>query len=189
MIYKNALGNPDPKATISVFGSNYGKTGTGYFCLTAANRTVPNKRWDYLSKDVSHIVADMESDGWICTVRKDGYGAPVIDCIHTETAKALEDNKIVLSGKFEEGYIRFGHLPKSGQSTNQATGEIEPGVSVYRAKFYRDGYEVETPHYSQGTYISVSARLPVYRVWGREVGNGYDGEPCLKVIKTKLIVK
>jgi hypothetical protein len=187
MIYRDALDRPSPKAMISTFGASYGQPGTGgYFSLSCVS-DAPNKRWHYESKDIAHIVAEMEADGWDCVVTKDGYNAPVIQCIHRETAAELEESKIVLTGDSQAGYIRFGNLPEDGRSTNKVTGEKEIGVSVYRAKFYENGYKVEIPWYSQGTYHSISDRRPIYRVWGEVIGAGSDGEPCITVTKTEEI--
>jgi len=191
MIYVNHLGRPDPIAVISKFGGSSvypGQIG-GQMVLKSTAKNAPDKRWDYTSKDMSSIVREMKQDGWTCEVKKDGYNHPVIWCVHKETRAALdrlEATKVKLIGKGQAGYIRFGDLPETGKSTNKVTGDVEPGVSVYRATFYKNGYRVETPWYSQGTYISISQRQ-AYQVWGELVGNGSDGEPCLKVTRKKKL--
>jgi hypothetical protein len=188
MIYKDCLGNPNSKATISVFGADYGRPGTGHLTLSTVS-DCPVRQWPYLSKDVSHIVADMEADGWECSVDQDGYGAPRILCTHLETQAAIDAAAAESDAKFansERGYIRFGKCPKSGYSINHRDKTPEAGVSVFEAEFVGDEYRLILTPYLQVTYVSVADR-PAYRVYGEIVGTGADGEPLLRVRRSKRI--
>ena len=191
MIYRDTLGKPAPKAVISVFGSSYGQPGTGYLAISAAS-DAPAKRWKYTSRDVSHIVAEMDAEGWDCTVSTDGYGAPYITCVHRETQAALQAIMAADKQKWataEKGYIRFGHVPKGGRSYNSRDNVYEEGVSVYPALFAASGEcRLLTTPASFGTYSTICDR-PAYRVWGEVVGTGSDGEPLLRVSKAVEIGK
>jgi len=185
-IYRDAIGNPDSKATISVFGAKYGQPGNGYFAFKSTN-DAPYRRWDYLSRDVSHIVAEMEADGWQCSVNKDGYGAPRIDCTHIATQAVIDEAKKASDTKFanaERGFIRFGSVPKNGYSINHRDNTQEAGVSAFEAEFTADNdYRVLVTPVLEVTYYSVIDR-PAFRVYGEKVGTGADGEPVLKVSHT-----
>jgi len=184
-IYRDCLGNPQPKATISVFGTSYGKPGSGYLKLTSIS-DCPQRKWDYVSYDVSHIVAEMEADGWECVADKDGYNAPVIRCTHIETQRAIDEAARKSDAKFadaERGYIRFGAVPKNGKSYNHRDNVWEDGVSVFEAEFVGNEYRLLfNNHILQSSYLSVADR-PAYRIYGDVVGTGADGEPLLKVKK------
>lgn len=184
-IFKDALGKPNAQATISVFGSKYGKPGTGYLSLTSTSNCQPRK-WSYISYDVSHIVAEMEADGWECIVTKDGYNAPRINCTHKETQTLIDDATKKVNDKFKnakKGFIRFGKCPKNGQSTNYRDNTLEAGVSVFEAEFVGKEYRLLLTDYLEVTYVAVADR-PAYRVYGEIVGAGSDGEPVLKVSKS-----
>lgn len=185
-VYRDSLGQPNSKATISVFGANYGQPGTGYFALSAGS-DAPQRKWDYLSKDVSHIVAEMESDGWQCSVGKDGYNAPRITCTHIATQAVIDNAQKLNDAKFanaERGYIRFGDLPESGYSTNYRDNTQETGISVFNAEFTADGsYRVLlSTQYEHASLLHFTDR-PAYRIYGEVIGTGADGEPVLKVSK------
>lgn len=83
----------------------------------------------------------------------------------------------------ETMYVRFGNLPEVGQSRNDDTGELEAGVSVYRAEWQssdRDVICVSIPSDACVGTISVVEDRPVYIVTGDlldEVGG--DGEPLM----------
>lgn len=185
MIYKNCLGNLEAKATISVFGANYGQPGTGRLSLQSIS-DCPKRVWPYLTKDVSGIVAEMEADGWECVVDKDSYNAPRIDCTHKETQVLIDATTKKANDKFknaQKGFIRFGKCPKSGRSINHRDNVPEVGVSVFEAEFVGKDYRLLLTDYLSVTYVSVANR-PAYRVYGDVVGTGADGEPVLKVTKS-----
>ena len=188
MIYKDCLGNPNSKATISVFGASYGQPGTGRFVLSSIN-DCPKKEWPYLLKDVSHMVDEMEADGWQCVIGKDGYSAPRIDCTHKETQALIDATKAKNDAKFknaERGFIRFGKCPKGGRSVNHRDNTLEEGVSVFEAEFVGKEYRLLLTDYLSVTYVTVADR-PAYRIYGEVVGTGADGEPLLRVTRNVLI--
>lgn len=184
-IYVDAIGRPESKAIISVFGASYGKPGTGRLSLASASNC-PEREWPYVSKDVSGIVAEMESDGWTCTVTQDGYGAPLIRLIHTATQAVIDKAAVAAADKFanaQKGYIRFGKCPKGGRSVNHRDNTLESGVSVFEAEFIGKDYRVLVDSVLEVSYLSAKDR-PAYRIYGEVVGTGADGEPVLKVSKT-----
>lgn len=184
MIYRDALGRPSAGGSISLFGGNYGNPGQGYLALSSVS-DAPEKRWAYVSLDVSEIVAEMDADGWDCVVTKDGYNAPLIRCTHRETA--AEELKIQkqtdeIFANAKEGFIRFGRAPKSGKSRNHRDNYDEKGVSCFRALFTGKKYRLNVNHVEEATYYGVMHR-PAYRIYGTVIGVGADGEPLLKVTK------
>ena len=87
-------------------------------------------------------------------------------------------------------YVRFGHIPKDGQSLNHYTKYKEDGVSVYEA-LERDGkYQILLPKIESvvtlGMLFNISQNIsllkenPLFEVEGELIGYGSDGEPLLK---------
>ena len=188
MVYRDCLGRPVSHATISVFGSDYGKPGTGYFALLTTIDNYPARKWPYTSKDVSHIVAEMEAEGWECEVTHDGYNAPVIKCTHLATQSIIDAKIKEYDDKFknaERGFVRFGDIPKCGYSINHRDKIPEAGVSVFEAEFVGNSFRPILTPQLEVTYVACQGR-PAYRVYGDVVGTGADGEPVLRV---KRIVK
>ena len=187
-LYRDAVGNLNSTGIISVFGAQYGNPGTGYLAFSAAS-DAPYRRWDYISKDVAHIVNEMESDGWICDVGSDGYNAPKITCTHIATQTAIDYEHAISNTKFanaERGFIRFGAPPKTGRSTNYRDNTLEDGVSVFNAEFIGSNYRVLADSILEATYYMVANR-PAYRIYGDVVGTGADGEPVVKIMRCVLL--
>jgi len=185
-MHKDCLGVLNATVSISVFGANYGAPGTGGYFATCTVNDYPNKKWDYVSYDVSHIVAEMEADGFDCVVDKDGYNAPRISCTHKDTQAMIDATAKKVNDKFakaKKGYIRFGKCPKGGRSLNHRDQTLEYGVSVFEAEFVGKEYRLLLTDYLAVTYVSVKDR-PAYRIYGDVVGTGADGEPVLKVKKS-----
>lgn len=182
-IYRDSLGQPNSKAIISEFGAKYGQPGTGRLVFKTISNA-PDRQWPYVSRDVSGIVAEMEADGWQCSVEQDGYGAPRIICTHIETQALIDHAQSLSNAKFanaERGFIRFGDLPESGYSLNYRDNTQEAGVSVFEAEFSGSEYRILlSTQYEQASLLHFTDR-PVYRVWGEVVGTGADGEPLLRV--------
>lgn len=182
-IYRDALHQLSYKATISVYGADYGQPGKGYFSLRGANDEMPEKRWPYVSKDVSNIVAEMEKDGWDVKVSEDGYGAPVLNVEHQATKTLAQEKEAALNEKWKNAkdvYVRYGKLPPGGKSKNYRDNITEEGVSVFHGKLLPDGSTAIIPRHPQeiGTY-STLMNEPIYIVEGDEIGSGSDGEPLL----------
>ena len=183
MIYPDVLGRLDPRGTVSTILPH----GNTDWVLSKISNA-PEMRWAW-GTSLETILTDLNQAGWDTEVTYPHYGCPPhIQVTHRATDAAQEASKIILAGNGENGYIRYGDCPKSGHSVNHATDEPENGVSVYGAIFFENGYQVSTPHYSTGTFLSVRAQnRKIYRVWGNVVGHGSDGEPILKVTKTERI--
>ena len=179
MIYRDPIGRPSAKATISIFD---GFTNPSYYSLSHVS-DCPCREWP-ADTDPAIIIADMEADGWICALRRDGYGRPVIDCIHKETQAAIDAAKADMDARFanaERGYIRFGALPEDGKSRNHRDNTLEAGVSCFDAEIATDGsYRLLLTPVLEVSYLTVAAR-PAYRLYGDRVGTGADGEPLLRV--------
>lgn len=88
-------------------------------------------------------------------------------------------------------YIRFGDLPENGRSRNDETGELEAGVSVYRAEWQstdRDVVCVTIPSdICVGTISQIEDR-PVYIITGSLLDQvGGDGEPLMADAVAELV--
>ena len=70
-------------------------------------------------------------------------------------------------------FLRRGKAPASGVSVNHATGQAEPGVSVY---LVLDGHVADVDRFQD---------RPAYTGTGVVVGFGSDGEPCVRVSKIR----
>lgn len=176
MIYRNVLGIPESRASISV--------SRGLLRMHAVS-DAPERKWE-LSTPIESIVSEMEAMGWKCVCRKDGFGKPVIDCVHCETQAVIDEFAKAQDEKFasaEQGYIRFGGLPASGASVNHRAHTMEAGVSCFNAEIASDGsYRLLLTSVLRVTYFNVCQRQ-AYRLYGDRVGTGADGEPLIKVAK------
>ena len=182
MIYRDTIGRPNAEANISIFGGPMSPT---YYSLSHVN-DCPDRKWSG-DTDPAYIIAEMEADGWRCTLRKDGHNRPVINCIHLETQAAIDAANAQSEAKFagaERGYIRFGALPKDGKSRNHRDSTFEAGVFCFDAEIAPDGsYRLLLTPVLEVSYLTVANR-PAYRLYGDRVGTGADGEPLLRVDKT-----
>lgn len=211
MLYKNCLGTFEYEASMNIIQGGlsprevkvYSHEGERiereypYFVVSTIAEGFPlaNKRYSYSNKEeylakVEECITDMARIGFSVSSRRPSiFGEPFvsIDFVHTETKAAAEQEKQEVRNRRksgEEGYIRFGEVPKSGKSYNHRDNFFEKGVSAYHAVFFPDGsYEVlyHNPFEMFGAH-SYSNR-PAYRLYGEEIGTGSDGEPVLKVIK------
>ena len=96
--------------------------------------------------------------------------------------RCRQKNNAAIFKNAEKGFLRFGDLPKNGKSKNFANGNFEAGVSAFNAEFSGNNYRPILTDVLEVTYLNVVSR-PAYRVWGKVVGTGADGEPLLKVTK------
>lgn len=88
----------------------------------------------------------------------------------------------------EHVYIRFGKLPRCGQSRNHATGEMEAGVSVYNAaKVGAAEYIIDMRNVDAGSGLFIAQNRDPYLVTGSVAGTGSDGEPLLTNCKAKKL--
>lgn len=186
MVYRDALGRPTAEANISVVG---GAIGDAIYCLKSVIHGYPAHRWS-IDTPIEDIVRDMEAEGFVCTVGKDGYNKPKIKCIHTETQAIIDAKKAEQAKKFSgavRGYVRFGDLPKGGKSRNHRDDVLENGVSCFHAEFAPDGaYRLLLTPVLEVSYLTVAARQ-AYRLYGEVVGTGADGEPLLRVERAEKI--
>lgn len=108
--------------------------------------------------------------------------------IDEEAERAEEEKAIARKEAMKRGtaiYVRFGAMPKDGKSYNYRDNITEDGVSVFRAVLSEDKSQVWINIHSQhalGTYLTVCDRQ-LYRVYGNVIGEGSDGEPCIKVTR------
>ena len=73
-------------------------------------------------------------------------------------------------------FWRKGEPPKSGFSKNYREGTHEAGVSVY-------------PYAEETSFAGLEKDAPWYKIDGELVGYGSDGEPVVKVLKSKKATK
>lgn len=108
--------------------------------------------------------------------------------IDEEAERAEEEKAIARKEAMKRGtaiYVRFGAMPKDGKSYNYRDNISEDGVSVFKAVLSEDKTQVWINIHSQhalGTYLTVCDRQ-LYRVYGNVIGEGSDGEPCIKVTR------
>lgn len=180
MIYRDALGRPDAKATASMFGG-FGPY-PAYYSLSHTS-DCPERKWSG-DTPAEQIAAEMAADGWRCNIYKNGFGQPVIDCIHIETQAVIDAAKMADAARFagaERCYIRFGAPPESGHSRNHRDNILEAGVSCFDAEIAADGaFRLLLTPVLEVSYLTVADR-PAYRLYGERIGTGADGEPLLAV--------
>lgn len=122
-------------------------------------------------------------------------GVPFLYCsiIDEDAERAEEEKAIARKEAMKRGtaiYVRFGAMPKDGKSYNYRDNITEDGVSVFKAVLSEDKTQVWINIHSQhalGTYLTVCDRQ-LYRVYGNVIGEGSDGEPCLKVTRAIKIM-
>lgn len=91
----------------------------------------------------------------------------------------------------EFGYIRFGAVPERGFSLNRYKGLPELGVSCFEAEVTASG-DYKFIHLTDSLVEAIHAfegvsDLPVYRLYGEQVGHGLVGEPVIKVTKAERL--
>jgi hypothetical protein len=182
-VYKNVLGLPESVGTISFVNTQNLFNEKSYFSFASAT-DAPSRKWAE-GTSAEEMTKDMENDGWTCEFKKDGFGKLCAACVHINTQKIIDAAKKSNAAIFknaEKGFLRFGDLPKNGKSKNFANGNFEAGVSTFNAEFSGNNYRPILTDVLEITYLNVVSR-PAYRVWGKVVGTGADGEPLLKVTK------
>jgi hypothetical protein len=182
-VYKNAVGLPESTGTISFVNTQNLFNEESYFSFASAT-DAPGRKWAE-GTSAEEMAKDMENDGWTCEFKKDGFGKLCATCVHINTQKIIDAAKKNNAATFknaEKGFLRFGDLPKNGKSKNFANGNFEAGVSAFNAEFSGNNYRPILTDVLEITYLNVVSR-PAYRVWGKVVGTGADGEPLLKVTK------
>ena len=181
-VYRNTLGGLEANATVRFIKGFFDPSKFYFHAVSNA----PDLSWPE-DTDISTIVNDLIADNWTCTVTKDGFGKPFIDCIHKPTQDAINIQKSELDARFssaERGYLRYGEPPADGLSINHRDGRSESGLSVFYGDFTSDGSyrPVLSTDALLVSYLTVMQR-DAYRVYGDIVGTGADGEPLVKVTK------
>lgn len=87
----------------------------------------------------------------------------------------------------DEIFVRWNLPPRRGRSRNYLTGDLEAGVSCYRARYNETTRLIELddddPVDIRTALGYIPLRLPCYLITGREVGRGGDNEPLLRRVK------
>lgn len=209
MIYRNCLGAFEYKASARVHSGRfsaeevkvYSADGEKverilpyfYIACIAENFPLSEKRYIYSNEEeyaakIEECIADMKAIGFSVSSKSPSiFGEPFvsIDFVHDETKAAADkenEETIKRNAKGENGFIRFGDVPKSGKSYNHRDNFFEEGVSAYHAIFFSDGsYKVlyHNPFEMFGAHLY--SNRPAYRLYGEEIGTGSDGEPVLNV--------
>ena len=188
-IYRDALGIPQPVASIRHFGGSWGQGG--FWAMSSTALDIPAALDAHYESPEAAELAAIEA-GWVVIDRGvDGYNCPWITISHPETAAALEAAIARSNAKWAKAtpcYVRYGKLPRGGKSRNHATGEFESGVSVFRGEVLPSGEARALPDNNVLAASMVSLRdRDLYVVSGVEIGTGSDGEPVLK--NCKIIAK
>lgn len=102
--------------------------------------------------------------------------------------KIIQEAKRIASSKppiNEEVFLRYGDIPKGGKSRNFITGELENGVSVYKAE-WNPALEryilADATHSATALDLISQGKTPRF-VSGEVIGRGSDGEPLLRSVK------
>jgi len=105
---------------------------------------------------------------------------------HASAAEMLNRHSLAATGT--PVYLRFGNLPKSGYSINHATGETEPGISVYEGRRVGNNkYYLMLSKVNAGSALFIAQGRQAHVVTGDIVGYGSDGEKCLKNCQTRKL--
>ena len=137
-------------------------------------------RWPTLDNARSELLAS----GFAVSSEPCNYAGNYL-VTHLATAQAITEQQQRANDEFahaERGYIRFGACPKNGRSVNNRDNCLEAGVSVFEAEFVGDKYRILLDSTLQATWALVKDR-PAYRIYGKVVGTGADGEPVVNVSK------
>lgn len=143
----DALGRPEPRATISVFGTNWGKLREeAWFSMSTPsnfkNRIRLPVNQDNLMAVFDEAVAQAKAMGYEAVLGKDMEGFPQARLTHTKAKQLEEADAAAESTKWAGAkpvYLRFGKPPASGYSTDYSSGTREKGVSVYRGQMLPSG--------------------------------------------------
>jgi len=73
---------------------------------------------------------------------------------------------------------RYGDIPESGCSKNHAENKPEPGVSMMAIET-EEGKIIKMDHWLSEAWLAADRQKKIYYD-GWYVGNGSDGEPCLR---------
>lgn len=188
MIYRDILGIPVSGATVS-FSTDIFSGGSAYRLHTTAENYSGIHKWDG-DIPVEEISQYLGGLGFDCSVGNDGYGRPLIKCIHQETQRLIDTTRATENEKFagaERGYVRFGGIPEGGKSKNYRDNTLECGVSCFEAEFAKDGsYRLILTPELEVSYLTVMWR-DAYRLYGECVGIGADGEPVLAVERAEVL--
>lgn len=96
-----------------------------------------------------------------------------------------------IPGQTTHSLIRFGDLPKEGRSRNHLTGELEPGISVYKSFTLKGSNKVIPilPSFDPSVLVSLCGsitgiqlnQIKCYKATGAILlgRTGSDGEPLL----------
>ena len=185
-IYLNALGTPEPNASIAMWG-DITKNKHRWRLLTIIDNLgddLIGKKWPP-ETDPQEIVEEMASQGWECEIE---YGIdvyPRISCVHTATQLYEDEKRKEAEEKYKDAekiYIRFGDLPPNGKSMDHRDKIYEAGVSVFEAELAKDGsYRIIPTNYNQVETLHGVKHRKAYRIFGEVVGKGGDGEPVVVV--------
>ena len=151
-----------------------------HYCEDYNNRNAIRVSVDDCRENLSWAVLDLETGEIIEECQRGAFLFPGLT--DAQLAEAKEAIKGFHRAPYENAYIRFNDLPKSGFSKNYATGENELGVSCYEARwdivtgvYKRDGAGLD------GAAIRyILSGSPVYLITGEEISRGSDGEPTLR---------
>lgn len=179
--YRDCLGCPAPKASVSLCGSNYGVGG--YWTIDSACQEIHRAGGKHATKD--DAVGTLAALGWIVTDDDtDRYGWGCVSLLHPDTQSELDRLVAASDDKWRGAspcYVRLGDLPASGRSRNHADGSNEAGVSVYHGEILPTGEARPLPRHNAELcgLLTMLAERPMYVVTGDEIGTGSDGEPLL----------
>ena len=156
------------------------------------NNLVPNAR-------VLTVGSRAHYHWWIKINLEDGniYDSGLGNALHTPHPEWIAQAKTLVLAEFEKlkklkvkhCFVRFGKPPEGGKSYNFRDHHHEPGVSVYPAFIIGNEVRLDLTNIDFTSYLFISNNSERFFCEGEIVGTGSDGEPCLRVTKTRKITK
>ena len=172
------------------------------------------KQWP-ADTSLKDILAELENSGWEASVDNEDIAKEALVYYHLDTMRTLQrmllekpwdyvdeicEHMLAYSGEVSQapeidgaefGYIRFDAVPERGFSLNRFKGLPEVGVSCFEAEVTTSG-DYKFIHLTDNlvdaiSFFAENSELPVYRLYGKQVGHGSVGEPVIKVTKAERL--
>ena len=161
------------------------------------------------------VLAELKNNGWEASVDNRDIAKGTLVYYHLDTMRTLQgmlldkprdyvdeicEHMPAYSGEMSQvpeidgaefGYIRFDAVPERGFSLNRFKGLPEVGVSCFEAEVTANG-DYKFIRLTDNLVDAISSfagnsELPVYRLYGEQVGHGSVGEPVIKVTRVERL--
>lgn len=172
------------------------------------------KQWP-ADTSLEDVLAELKNNGWEASVDNRDIAKGTLVYYHLDTMRTLQgmlldkprdyvdeicEHMPAYSGEVSQapeidgaefGYIRFDAVPERGFSLNRFKGLPEVGVSCFEAEVTANG-DYKFIRLTDNLVDAISSfagnsELPVYRLYGEQVGHGSVGEPVIKVTRVERL--